>query len=177
MVLKGPNGSGKTSLLKTIAGILPPSEGRVLWYNNNIAEDYDSYLNDVQFISHKNAFNQNLTVKENLLFWANLSGSNSLINAAITFFNLSRVINTPYRILSAGWQRRVALSKLMIIPKKLWLLDEPFTNMDEKAIELLLGLIVSHYDNGGIAIISSHSDISLPYGIELNLSEYTGDRK
>jgi len=172
MVLRGPNGSGKTSLLKIISGLLLPNEGTVYWQNTDIKKISDEYKSNLLFIGHKNSCNNELTAAENISFWAGFSGMLELVKVAEKFLRLEKVMDIPYRMLSAGWKRRVALARAIVCPAKLWLLDEPFTNLDEEATELFLKLLITHYDNGGMAILSSHRETSLPYSIELNVAEY-----
>ncbi len=155
-ILKGINGSGKTSLLKIIAGLIKPDFGKILWNNKNI--DYDQYYRSIiGYLGHENAIKGDLSVIENLLLWANLKDSHLLIYPAMSQFKLNEIADLKCKDLSAGWQKRVALARMVISNSKLWLLDEPEANLDEQGRELLLKLLQVKIASGGMAIIASHN--------------------
>jgi heme exporter protein A len=172
LIVKGPNGCGKTTLLKILSGLVLPKYGFVFHGDMEISEDYREYFSHMQFVGHKNALDKELTVLDNLKFYAALADSSETLEAVIKFFNLGRYINTPVKYLSAGWQRRVALSKLMLKKSKLWILDEPLSNLDHEMIDITLKMIASFCDQGGKVIMSCHQEINLPFGMELNLVDY-----
>jgi heme exporter protein A len=149
LVVKGANGSGKTSLLKVLAGLVKPSYGSVA-----LASGYTS--SDMLYIGHKNAIKGDATVLENLQFWAKLRGEPLLLAAAISHFGLGYYTDTPCRELSAGWQRRVALAKLICCPSKLWLLDEPTANLDAEGEAITLSLIKARIHSGGGVVAAMH---------------------
>lgn len=155
LLLKGANGSGKTSLIKQIAGLLPVDEGQILWNGQPIIAN-EEYKRDLMYIGHKSAVKLDSTVEENLTFWGKLYGTEMLIPAALKFYDLAKFKDTPTGQLSAGWQRRVALARLIIAPCRLWLLDEPTNFLDEEAVALTAGLIESRVKQGGIVIAASH---------------------
>jgi len=155
LLLKGPNGSGKTSLLKILCGLLPAECGQVLW-NGEPIENNDSFKRDLMMIGHKSAVKSDLTVQENLQFWARLYDTEILIPAALKFYDLAAFRDVPAGQLSAGWQRRVALARLIIAPCKLWLLDEPTNFLDDDAVILTASLIESRVQQGGIVVVASH---------------------
>lgn len=144
-VLKGANGIGKTSLLKTIAGLLEPTNGEVL---SNISMSY---------LGHENAVKLDLTVIENLEFWANLNDTQLLLFPAMAQFKLFDVEDIECKYLSSGWQKRISLARMVLSNTKLWLLDEPETNLDEEGREFLLKLLQVKIASGGMAIIASHN--------------------
>jgi heme exporter protein A len=155
-VLKGSNGSGKTSLLRIISGLLKPNSGQILW--NNKAIDYEEYYHSIiSYLGHENAVKENLSVLDNLLLWAELKDTHLLIEPAIAHFRLSEVIDIKCKYLSAGLKKRVALARMVISNTKLWLLDEPEANLDELGREFLLKLLQVKIASGGMAIIASHS--------------------
>lgn len=154
-ILKGPNGSGKTTLLKILAGIIKSTKGQLLW--NNKAMDKLDYSSLVAYLGHKNALKSGLTVLENLEFWAEIRNRSLLIEPALAHFGLNSLVDEKYGNLSSGWQKRVALARLILSDAKIWLLDEPEANLDNKAIELLLQLLQVKISSGGIAIIASHN--------------------
>lgn len=155
-VLKGKNGSGKTSLLKTITGLIKPNMGEVLW--NNKAINYDVYYQYIiGYLGHENAIKPNLSVIDNLLLWADLKNSHLLITSAIAHFKLQDITDIKCKYLSAGWQKKVALARMIISNSKLWLLDEPEANLDEQGREFLLKLLQVKISSGGMALIASHN--------------------
>ena len=155
LLLKGPNGSGKTSLIRMIAGLLPASEGQLLWQGEP-AWGNPLFKREMMMIGHKSAVKLDLTVEENLRFWGRMYGTEMLLPAALKFFDLTRYRETYCKELSAGWQRRVALARLIIAPCRLWLLDEPTNFLDEEAVMLTASLIESRVKQGGIVISASH---------------------
>lgn len=155
LLLKGANGSGKTSLIKMLAGLLPPTEGTVYWNGVRIGES-DDFRDQLIYIGHKSAVKLDATVEENIRFWGRLYGTEMLITAALTFYGLTQFKDIPAIQLSAGWQRRVALARLIVAPCRLWLLDEPTNFLDEEAVALTAGLIESRVKQGGIVVVASH---------------------
>lgn len=155
LLLKGPNGSGKTSLIKLLSGILKPDAGSILWDNEPIAGN-DSFKRELMLIGHKSAVKNDSTVYENLAFWAKLYDTQVLLPAALKFYGLEKFRDTLASQLSAGWQRRVALARLIVAPCKLWLLDEPTNFLDEEMVALTASLIESRVQQGGIVVVASH---------------------
>lgn len=173
LIVKGPNGCGKTTLLKILAGLMIPRYGFVFNGEHEISEDYQQYFAEMQFLGHKNALDLDLTVLENMNFYASISNGDDALDAVIKFFSLERYLNTPCKYLSAGWQRRVALSRLMLSKGKIWILDEPFSNLDTEMIEITLKMIATFCDQGGIIIMSCHQELNLPFGMELQLTDFS----
>ncbi|MEZ5691292.1 MAG: cytochrome c biogenesis heme-transporting ATPase CcmA [Rickettsiales bacterium] len=155
LLLKGANGAGKTSLLKILSGLLEADSGDILWDDVSIKDNYD-FRRELLFIGHKSGVKADATVYENLLFWAKLYDTELLIPAAMAFYGLERFSDVPASQLSAGWQRRIALARLIISPCKLWLLDEPTNFLDEEAVILTASLIESRVKQGGIVVVASH---------------------
>ncbi len=155
LLLKGANGVGKTTLLKILSGLLPADGGDILWDNVPL-KDNDYFKNDLMMIGHKSGVKGDATVYENLEFWAKLYDTEVLIQAALSFYNLQRFADVPAAQLSAGWQRRIALARLIVSPCKLWLLDEPTNFLDEDAVTLTANLIETRVKQGGIVVVASH---------------------
>lgn len=173
LIVKGPNGCGKTTMLKILAGLMLPKYGFIFDGDYEISEDYRQYFSVMQFVGHKNALDLDLTVLDNLKFWAGMAQGDDVIDAVIKFFNLSRYLNTPCKYLSEGWRRRVALSRLMLKKSQVWILDEPLTNLDNEMIDIILKMIASFCDQGGKIIMSCHQELNLPFGMELQLTDFT----
>jgi heme exporter protein A len=172
LVIKGPNGCGKTTLLKILSGIIKPSYGFIFFQENEINENYENYLDNIEFLGHRNAIDGEFTVRENLEFWASISHKPQALEVVIKYLSLEKYLDTKVKKLSQGWQRRIALSRLMINRRKIWLLDEPFTNLDEEAINITLSCIATFCDQGGVVVLTSHQDINYPFGMELRLDDF-----
>jgi len=171
VVIRGRNGSGKTSLLRLIAGLEQPTSGLVAWEDVPIAEHPD-YPNQCQFVGHRNAMKPYLTVEENLLFWAKLHDAEMLMPIATELWELGDVLDEPYQLLSQGWQRRVALARLLVSPGKVWLMDEPMANLDKEGVDLLERLLQSRCGQGGIVLMTSHIEVDLPFADQLFVQDF-----
>lgn len=156
LILRGANGSGKTTLLQHLSGLLAPEYGDVCWNGTPIRKNPE-FLPSLCYVGHKNAIKLALTVGENLRFWARMYGREMVLQAAMRFFDLERMEHVRARDLSAGWQRRVALTRLLLSPAKLWLLDEPTNFLDEEAVMLFTSMVESRVQQGGIVVIASHT--------------------
>jgi heme exporter protein A len=172
LIIKGPNGCGKTTLLKILAGVKIPNYGFVFDGENEISEDYRAYFTNMQYLGHQNALDLDLTVEENLKFWAKLSSNDNILDAVVKFFALDDYLKKQVKHLSAGWQRRVALSRLMLSKSELWILDEPFSNLDSEMVDITLKMIASFCDQGGKIIMSCHQEVNLPFGMELQIQDF-----
>lgn len=156
-IIRGPNGSGKTSLLKSFATLKRVEDGEITWQEKNIISD-KFYLSELCYIGHKLAIKPELSVLENIEIWAGLKDNYILIPAALAFFGLTELIDITAGHLSAGWQKRLALARLIVTNSSIWLLDEPEVNLESEAIKQLLNLIITRANQGGIVIIASHND-------------------
>ena len=166
-VLSGKNGSGKTSLLRMLGGIIPiAGDSKILIDGHKISEVQKPYLN---FIEHQTAVLDHLTVLENLTFWAKAYGSELLILSALSYFNLLEFIDSKCLELSVGNKKKVALARLVCCQSDLWLLDEVEVNLDEENRNLLYNLIAIKSNNGGIIVMSSHSKLPFENPIVINL--------
>lgn len=162
LLVEGANGSGKTSLLRQLAGLTLPTQGEILWKGKVIHEDLANYHANLHYVSHLNGLKLGLTATENLIFQSYLSAlAIHDIPKVLTLLQLTPLQHTPANYLSAGQKRRLALAKLFFIPKKLWILDEPFSSLDLFMQKLLLSQLTLHLQQGGIAVLSSHQSISI----------------
>lgn len=162
LVIEGANGSGKTSLLRALAGLLSPEEGRIAWRGAETQGDGQRYRAELVWMAHKVGFKGDLTPLENLRFEAGLrSCSMQRLDAVLERLELAAVRELPFRALSAGQQRRVALARMLLAEAVLWLMDEPFTNLDAAGQRLVLDLVSGHLASGGACIMASHQVVSL----------------
>ena len=171
VMIRGQNGAGKTSLLRMMAGLQQPSHGKLLFGTKQhsfelLTKPYCTY------IGHKLALKNELTVLDNIKYWASLSKMTMLIAVAIKYFQLDDILDVRSADLSAGMKKKVAMSRLILWPSKLWLLDEIDTNLDATNKELLTRLILSHADNGGCSFIASHDWTPVKTISTLNLNDY-----
>lgn len=161
LMLRGPNGSGKSSLLRLLAGLLPPVAGTLSWRGRNITADRAGYRGDLAYLGHLDALKPQLLVRENLQFWADLHGASVAVDSALGKVGLSPCADFPAQQLSAGQRRRFGLARLLLKPVPIWLLDEPSTALDDAGQKLVRDLIGRHRAAGGLAVISSHDDLTL----------------
>jgi heme exporter protein A len=167
LLLKGPNGSGKTSLLRLIAGFAEPAGGSLMLDDGHVGLTVGQHCHLVQ---HQDAVKSALSVEENLAFWGGFLGGGD-IEAGLRAFALDHLRATSAAFLSAGQRRRLALSRLALVPRPLWLLDEPSVGLDAASLERLKALIVGQVDRGGMVIASTHVDIGVPASAEIDLTQ------
>ena len=162
LVVEGTNGSGKTSLLRGIAGLLEFATGQITWDGENTRDAYQEFRSDLVWLSHRVGFKDELNLIENLRFESALrSSSMEKIDAVIERLGLARLTSLPFRYLSAGQQRRVALARLLLANARLWLMDEPFTNLDKAGQALVAELIAEHLSDGGLCVVASHQAVEI----------------
>ena len=158
LLLRGPNGTGKTTLLLTLADIVAPLEGSFVLHGIDMEAGPQ-----LHYCGHRNAIKPRLTVAENLGFWAALNGATGLtVAAALERVGLERLGDLDAGYLSADQSRRLALARLLVSLRPLWLLDEPTAALDTEGHELVTRLIDQHLDMGGLAVAATHDPITLP---------------
>jgi len=172
LIIKGRNGCGKSSLLKIIAGIAKPSSGKILWGGEDVENFRADFNGDSQFIGHKNFLEQELTVLENLRFYTKLSDTEIALQSGLSFFGLMNFSDQKVKKLSAGWQKKVMLARLLCCPAAVWFLDEPSNNLDKESGRKLLGLLETRIGEGGLVIIATHDEIFFDLGPRLNLEDF-----
>jgi len=162
LVLIGPNGVGKTSLLRVLAGLLPRAAGQLSLAGLDPRTEPEAYAARIHYVGHRDGVKSMLTVAENLRFWMRLLGGAGPAADALRIFGLSRLADLPAAYLSAGQKRRLALSRLAAIPRTLWLLDEPAAGLDADGRGCLAEAIVTHRAGGGLVVMASHGELSIP---------------
>ena len=174
LVVTGPNGAGKTSLLRALAGFLPIEAGGFALDGGDAERTVGE---QAHYLGHADGVKSALTAGENLSFAAaTLSGDSSRAAQlqALTALGLAHVIDFPARLLSAGQRRRVALARLLVAKRPLWLLDEPATALDAAAQDALAAVMRAHLDGGGILVAAAHGSLGLDGAQELKLGAAEG---
>lgn len=161
LMIEGANGSGKTSLLRTLCGFILPDEGEVLWQGSNIRECMDDYLAHLCYVGHNNGVKHGLSCAENLRIAAALAGTDKPVNASAVLqpFGLGDHVNTPAQMLSSGQRRRLALARLAVSRATVWILDEPFTSLDDRGKRFIRDRMQQHLEAGGIIVLTSHEPV------------------
>ncbi|MDF1757958.1 MAG: heme ABC exporter ATP-binding protein CcmA [Legionellaceae bacterium] len=157
--IRGKNGSGKTTMLRLLAGILNPSDGQIYYSKQQIYKTLINYQRNICYVGHKIGISSSLTVLENCYF--DLNYHNQDIDELLSKFSLSEYKTTPCSLLSAGMRRRVGLVRLLMTDAKLWLLDEPIIALDTDTIKLFVEHIHAHLEKGGMLVYSSHQQLNL----------------
>jgi heme exporter protein A len=161
----GANGSGKTSLLRIMCGLLLPSAGELLWQGQPIRADREEYCRNLIFVGHLNALKDDLTACENLRISAALGGAGADREhalAGLERFGVGHCAELPAKVLSQGQRRRVALARLALSPSPpLWILDEPFSALDVRAVSELEGLLAAHVASGGMVVLTTHQEVQV----------------
>jgi len=181
VVLTGSNGSGKTSLLRIVAGLLTPAAGRLAWGEQPLSSDVAAHRARLHYVGHRDAIKSALTPRETLAFSVALRGFPALraapaIDRALAAFALDRTADWPNRWLSAGQRRRLALARLLAAPAPLWLLDEPISTLDGDGRARLEEIIVAHRAGGGRLVLSTHAPLGLAGARTLVLDAFAPGR-
>ncbi len=164
----GANGCGKTTLLNNIAGLSDDSD--CLIKNKSITQHniYDYFLY-IDYIEHDISLDVNFTVIDHLLLWANLNASHLAIPAAIHLLGLESVINSKIMHLSKGFKKRVDLARLLLLQKMIWIIDEPFANLDIDYRDIIMQMMITKANNGGIVVFTNHQKVDNILNIKLDI--------
>ena len=144
-MVTGPNGSGKTTLIRLLAGLLDPTSGTL-----------DRKAGKLAYVGHDSAVKAELSVYENLSFWASLSGKEDALENVISRMGLVGCAEQVGRTLSAGQRKRTALARLLLEDAPLWLVDEPYTNLDSAGVQLIDSMLDEHLSSGGACVMATH---------------------
>lgn len=184
LILTGANGSGKSSLLRLMAGLLQPSAGQLSWNRLAIGEEPEAHRERTAYLGHLSAAKPLLTPAEDVAFWVRYRDSRlsradiaARVAESLSWAGLSALAEMPSRFLSAGQRQRLALARVTAHPTaKLWLLDEPATGLDTAGIAALTARIAVHRENGGMVVAATHQRLDLPHCQELDLGTFARRR-
>lgn len=166
LVLRGPNGSGKTTLLRAVAGLQPVAAGRIAAPAEGVA-----------YAAHADGIKGVMTVAENLAFWAAVHGDGpAAVRAALDRMALRGLADRPAQNLSAGQKRRLALARLLVAGRGLWLLDEPTVSLDAASVTLFAGVVADHLAAGGAVLAATHVDLAIPGAADFDLAPFRARR-
>jgi len=162
LLLEGRNGSGKTSLVRALAGLIELESGEIFWDGESVRTHRQAFHAALVWMAHRVGLKADLTLVENLKFEAHLRAqSGEDFDEILKRLDIDRLKRLPIRALSAGQQRRVALARMLMSRVPLWLMDEPFTNLDREGRALVMQLTTEHLDRGGMCIMAAHQDVEI----------------
>ena len=171
IMITGKNGSGKTSLLRCIAGFYPITSGKLLWYGEQVVPAYYSEKPLISWLGYFDAIKGSLTVRENLNFFKDIwSVDEHVFIESLKIFSFDKFLDCPASWLSAGEKRRLSLIRLSFCPAKVWIMDEPSIYLDEESKGILMSIIGEHVNAGGAVICATHEKFDMPNVKEYSLS-------
>jgi heme exporter protein A len=161
----GPNGAGKSTLLRVMSGLLHPESGNVTWRSTPIQRCRSEFQAQLAYASHEPALKGDLSALENLRYSVCLKRRVEVaeMRDSLRRTGVLHCADLPVRALSAGQRRRIAIARVLAMQASVWLLDEPFTNLDRQGAELVLQLLLAHVRGGGLAVVVAHQDLQLEW--------------
>ncbi|MEM7467954.1 MAG: cytochrome c biogenesis heme-transporting ATPase CcmA [Pseudomonadota bacterium] len=168
----GANGSGKSTLLRILAGLNPFDAGEIVWNDRTIQNNVCDFQERCVYLGHKDAVSDDASALENLDFFRDINAARAAgkSSEALSELGFDASVNTPTAHLSAGQRQRVALARLLVVESDLWLLDEPFTALDNAGKSLFEKLLRQHCDQGGSAIVATHQRLGLSHELVQDLT-------
>lgn len=160
LILRGPNGIGKTTLLRTVAGLQPPVSGTV-------SAEPESLV----YAGHADGIKSTLTVSENLRFWAQVFGKSD-ISPSLDAFDLHPLADRAAGMLSAGQKRRLGLARLLVTGRPIWVLDEPTVSLDRDAVAMFARVVAAHLERGGAALLATHIELGIEGAEVLDVAQF-----
>jgi len=167
--VSGSNGSGKTTLLRMLCGLTLPSAGSIFWQQNTIDNHRDEFNAELLYIGHRHGMHSDLNALENLQLSVQQPANRARIFAALENVGLGQHLEKPLRLLSQGQQRRVALARLLLESRALWILDEPLAALDVDAVEWFSQCLARHLKEGGMAVVTTHQTASFISHVSINV--------
>lgn len=172
LVITGPNGSGKSTLLKAIAGFLKPSAGSIRLEGGETEKSLGEHCH---YLAHANALKAQLSVSENLGFWQGFLGPGMPVSEALDAVGLPGIGDIPAGYLSAGQKRRVAIARLLVSARPVWLVDEPTAALDARSEERFAAIVANHLGKGGIVLAATHQPLGLASPLMLDMARPGGE--
>jgi heme exporter protein A len=178
LTLVGRNGSGKTSLLRVMAGLTRSTAGTIAWDDGAVSEDPGRHHGRLHYVSHQDAVKPVLSVQENLMLWTRLRrGTEDGLAAGLDRFGLTALADIPGRYLSAGQRRRLSLARISATPAALWLLDEPTVALDRESVAALSEAIADHRAGGGMVVVATNVDLDLTNSMTIDLRKFAAPQE
>ncbi|MCB1888277.1 MAG: cytochrome c biogenesis heme-transporting ATPase CcmA [Rhodocyclaceae bacterium] len=176
--LGGPNGIGKTSMLRILCALVHPEHGQITWHGDDILKEREAFHGDVLYLGHASNLSELLTPLENLGLMARIAchaqSDAASVEQALVRIGLGERLDLPCKVLSAGQRRRVGLARLFLASDKpVWILDEPFSALDVNAVAELAETLDEHCERGGIVIYTTHQEVAFRTPVRtIDLAEY-----